>query len=374
STPYYVTCLASPEMTLNMKRYSVVANGKSVTLATVTQPAGSHGINITRLSGSLSEEDVNITPKTDSQGKVTTLTTTSTKVGSYRFKVTDNGDAENVLTSPELTYLADADTARFPDETGLVVTQDEAEADGQAQDKLQVTVEDANGNPVAGLPISADSLSSDSASVSVSPATTDVEGHTVVKVSDTDAGSVDIIAHLKRPNGEVVDSTTASVTFEAGNYPCPGGGFACLPVLPSTNNPNVWYTPDPELSYLKNIHYSDYSDTYTETEGDGLYGFKAALFNNTGQAERWCQYLAQTNYHGRSNWTLPTKEALDSLYEEYKDVDDQHALFKAKSWPTSKYYWSASPQYSGFKWVYLSWGGSYFADPSHGSYVSCISE
>ncbi|MFM2582442.1 Ig-like domain-containing protein [Vibrio campbellii] len=372
STPYYVTCLASPEMTLNMKRYSVVANGKRVTLATVTQPAGSHDINITRLSGSLSDDDVNIS--TDSQGKVTTLTTSSIKAGSYRFKVTDTGDKENALTSPEVTYLADADTATFPGETGLVVTQDKAEADGQAQDTLQVTVEDANGNPVAGLPISADSLSSDSASVSVSPATTDVEGHTVVKVSDTDAGSVDIIAHLKRPNGEVVDSTTASVRFEAGNYPCPGGGFACLPVLPSTNNPNVWYTPDPELSYLKNIHYSDYSDTYTETEGYGLYGFKAALFNNTGQAEKWCQYLANNNYHGRSNWTLPTKEALDSLYEEYKDVDDQHALFKAKSWPTSKYYWSASPQYSGFKWVYLSWGGSYYADPRYGNYVSCISE
>jgi len=374
STPYYVTCLASPEMTLNMKRYSVVANGKRVTLATVTQPAGSHDINITRLSGSLSDDDVNIS--TDSQGKVTTLTTSSIKAGSYRFKVTDTGDKENALTSPEVTYLADADTATFPGETGLVVTQDKAEADGQAQDTLQVTVEDANGNPVAGLPISADSLSSDSASVSVSPATTDVEGHTVVKVSDTDAGSVDIIAHLKRPNGEVVDSTTASVTFEAGNYPCPGGGFACLPVLPSINNPDVWYTPDPEVNYLETISYprSDYTDTYTEKGTYGIEGFRAVTFNNTGQAVKWCQYLAGHNYNGRSDWTLPTKEALDSLYNEYKDVDDQHALFTAKSWPTDKYYWSASPQYSGFKWVYLSWGGSYFSNPSYGSYVSCISE
>lgn len=376
STPYYVTCLASPEMTLNMKRYSVVANGKSVTLATVTQPAGSHGINITRLSGSLSEEDVNITPKTDSQGKVTTLTTTSTKVGSYRFKVTDNGDAENVLTSPELTYLADADTARFPDETGLVVTQDEAEADGQAQDTLQVTVEDANGNPVAGLPISADSLSSDSASVSVSPATTDVEGHTVVKVSDTDAGAVDIIAHLKRPNGEVVDSTTASVTFEAGNYPCPGGGFACLPVLRSTNNPNVWYTPDPDVSYLETISYprSDYTSTYTENGQYGLQGFRAVTFNNTGQAARWCQYLAQTNYHGRSDWTLPSKESLVSLHNEYKAVSASNALFTAKSWPTGDRYWSSSPGGSGFYGVSLAGGRSGTYGAGHDDYVSCISE
>ncbi|PQJ49634.1 Ig domain-containing protein [Vibrio campbellii] len=373
STPYYVTCLASPEMTLNMKRYSVVANGKRVTLATVTQPAGSHDINITRLSGSLSDDDVNIS--TDSQGKVTTLTTSSIKAGSYRFKVTDTGDKENALTSPEVTYLADADTATFPGETGLVVTQDKAEADGQAQDTLQVTVEDANGNPVAGLPISADSLSSDSASVSVSPATTDVEGHTVVKVSDTDAGSVDIIAHLKRPNGEVVDSTTASVTFEAGNYPCPGGGFACLPVLPSINNPDVWYTPDPEVNYLETISYprSDYTDTYTEKGTSGIEGFRAVTFNNTGQAVKWCQYLAGHNFKGRNDWTLPTKEALDSLYNEYKDVDNQHALFTAKSWPTDQYYWSASPQYQGFQWVYLSWGGSYFSDPRYGGYVSCVS-
>ncbi|MGF1892025.1 Ig-like domain-containing protein, partial [Vibrio campbellii] len=375
STPYYVTCLASPEMTLNMKRYSVVANGKSVTLATVTQPAGSHGINITRLSGSLLEEDVNITPKTDSQGKVTTLTTTSTKAGSYRFKVTDTDDKENVLTSPEVTYLADADTATFPDETGLVVTEDNAVADGKAQDTLQVTVEDANGNPVAGLPIRAESPFSDSASVSVSPATTDVDGHTVVKVSDTEGGSVDIIAHVTRPNGEVMDSSTASVTFEAGNYPCPRGGFACLPVLPSTNNPDVWYTPAPEVSYLNQISYprSDYTDTYTETGEYGLQGFRAVTFNNTGQAERWCQYLAQTHYHGRSDWTLPKKEALVSLYNEYKAVSASNALFTAKSWPTAAPYWSSSPGGSGFYRVGLSRGDSSTYDASIGKYVSCVS-
>ncbi|EAR57595.1 hypothetical protein SKA34_08413 [Photobacterium sp. SKA34] len=185
------------------------------------------------------------------------------------------------------------------------MTEDNAAADGKAQDALQVTVEDANGNPVAGLPIRAESLSSDTASASVSPATTDDNGHTVVKVSDTAAGSVDIIARLTRPNGEVMDSSTASVTFAdvpSGSYPCPDDSFACLPVLPSINNPGVWYTPDPELSYLEKINYpSDYTDTYREGGKDGLQGFRAVLFNHTGQAERWCQYLAQTHYHGRSD-------------------------------------------------------------------------
>lgn len=379
SIPYYVTCLASHEMTLNMKRDSVVANGDRVVLATVTQPIDSKGITLKKLSGSLSDTDVDIS--TDSRGKVTTLTTASTKAGSYRFEVTDNGDAENVLISPEVTYLADADTATFPEETGLVVTQDNAAADGQAQDTLQVTLKDANGNPVAGLQISAESSSSDSASVSVSPATTDVDGHTVVKVSDTEEGSVDIIAHVKRPNGEVMDSTTARVTFAdvlSGNYPCPGGGFACLPVLPSTDNPDVWYTPDPELSYLKKISYprSDYTDTYTENGKNGLDGFKAVRFNHTGQAERWCQYLADTHYYGRSDWKLPTKEALDSLYNEYIAVSASLALFTAKSWPTDSGYWSASPgdSESDFYHVYLGNGYTFPYTASNVNYVSCVSE
>ncbi|EAS63309.1 putative factor [Vibrio angustum S14] len=376
SIPYYVTCLANTEMTLNMKRYSVVANGDSVVLATVTQPTGGKGITLEKLSGSLSDNDVNIS--TDSQGKVTTLTTTSIKAGSYRFKVKDNGDADNALTSPEVTYLADADTATFPDETGLVVTKDNAAADGKAQDTLQVTVEDANGNPVAGLPIRAESLSSDSASVSVSPATTDVDGHTVVKVSDTEAGSVDIIAHVTRPNGEVVESSTASVTFAdvpSGNYPCPGGGFACLPVLPSINNPDVWYTPDPDVTYLEQIKYSrsDYTSTYTENGQYGLQGFRAVTFNHTGQAERWCQYLAQNHYHGRSDWTLPSKEALLSLYNEYKAVSASNALFTAKSWPTSDRYWSSSPSGSGFYGVHLYDGRSLTYGASNDRYVSCVS-
>ncbi|GAD32182.1 conserved hypothetical protein [Photobacterium leiognathi lrivu.4.1] len=376
STPYYVTCLANTEMTLNMKRYSVVANGDSVVLATVTQPTGGKGITLEKLSGSLSDNDVNIS--TDSQGKVTTLTTTSTKAGSYRFKVTDTDDKENMLTSPEVTYLADADTARFPDETGLVVTEDNAAADGKAQDALQVTVEDANGNPVAGLPIRAESLSSDSASVSVSPATTDVDGHTVVKVSDTEAGSVDIIAHVTRPNGEVVDSSTASVTFAdvpSGNYPCPGGGFACLPVLPSINNPDVWYTPDPEVSYLNKISYPrwEYADTYTETGIRGLQGFRAATFKNTGQAERWCQYLANNHYHGRSDWTLPKKEPLVSLYNEYKAVSASNALFTAKSWPTYYGYWSTSKNGNYFYFVDLENGRSADSDAVGERYVSCVS-
>ena len=106
STPYYVTCLANTEMTLNMKRYSVLANGDSVVLATVTQPTEGNGITLEKLSGTLSDNDVNIITRADSQGKVTTLTTSSTKAGSYRFKVTDKGDAYNELISPEVKYLA----------------------------------------------------------------------------------------------------------------------------------------------------------------------------------------------------------------------------------------------------------------------------
>ncbi|MEL7457420.1 MAG: DUF1566 domain-containing protein, partial [Pseudomonadota bacterium] len=208
---------------------------------------------------------------------------------------------------------------------------------------------------------------------------TDVDGHTVVKVSDTEGGSVDIIAHVTRPNGEVVESSTASVTFAdvpSGNYPCPGGGFACLPVLPSINNPDVWYTPDPDVTYLEKIKYSrsDYTDTYPETRQYGLPGFRGVLFNHTGQAERWCQYLAQNHYHGRSDWTLPSKESLVSLYNEYKAVSASNALFTAKSWPTGIYYWSSSPSGSDFYDVDLSNGGSDTRGASDVDYVSCVSE
>ncbi|WP_232284226.1 Ig-like domain-containing protein [Photobacterium sp. SKA34] len=375
STPYYVTCLANNEMTLNMKRFSVVANGDSVVLATVTQPTGGKGITLEKLSGSLSDNDVNIS--TDSQGKVTTLTTTSTKAGSYRFKVTDNGDADNALTSPEVTYLADADTAAFPDETGLVVTKDKAAADGKAQDTLQVTVEDANGNPVAGLPIMVEVEGSDSVTFKISPSMTDKDGHVTILVSDRKVGSVDITAHTTRPSGERIDSEVESINFtdidHSGGFPCPEGGFACLPVLKSQQHSGTWYTPDPETNYMKKISYLTFTDGSVGENGHhGISGFYGTLFSHN-HAQMWCQKLADDGFEGRHNWALPNEEQLQSLYSEFNYIDPNNALFTTKQWPTSKHYWTNEAKPVRFSEVDLSDGAVYLNNNLQNIYVSCVS-
>ena len=145
-------------------------------------------------------------------------------------------------------------------------------------------------------------------------------------------------------------------------------------MLPSTNKPNVLYTPDPELSYLQKISYprSDYTGIETEDGSFGLKEFRAVTFNHD-QAVRWCQYLAGHNFYGRSDWKLREQDAYLSLYNEHKFSSTSNALFRAKSWPTSYPYWSTSPLDTTFFTVYLSSGSAAIANPTYGLYTSCVS-
>lgn len=200
----------------------------------------------------------------------------------------------------------------------------------------------------------------------------------------TKADDIELNRHkTSSPKQEIPKSERSAVTYESDgsvsvwdHYPCPRGGFACLPVLPSKKNPDVWYTAGPELSYLQKIGYSndDTMGAYTEDGEFGLQGFKAVLFNNIGQAERWCQELAYNNYAGRNDWRLGTKDEIKGLWTEYKFASK--GLFTAKFWPTAYRYWTSTKVLGGSDvfGVFMDAGGSRQHDPSIPSYVSCVSE
>ncbi|MGR5048751.1 DUF1566 domain-containing protein [Photobacterium damselae] len=366
STPYYVTCVENKNFGLQMLTYTVVANDTRVPVAKVSLPNTSSAVTLSKVEGTLSESDVRLLQDKLSD-TVENITTQSTKAGTYRFRVTDTANAASTLTSGTITYIGDIATAEFAPGTGLVVTTYNAIPNGIDTNTLVATLTDANGNPISGIKVEGEVVSgSPDNTAKIKPTSssiTNAAGQVNFEVTDTveETVSVKVMASV----GEtVVESTAKEVVFESpytDRFPCPLGGFNCLPVV-EDNVPGKLYTPTPEKVFVEALGFTP--DNYL-TE-DAPSGFLAALMT-FNKANHWCRTLSVNKYAGRTNWRMPSKDELLGLYDKYGD------MFNAFGWPANPYYWSESASTNYNYGVNIRNGNVYTFHPSVTLDASCVS-
>ncbi|EAO7619092.1 hypothetical protein BCN12_27715, partial [Salmonella enterica] len=154
----------------------------------------------------------------------TTLTAVSGQDGVYTASLTGIRAGEAVITpavegsdlsglKQTVALTADKNSAGLPDGS-LTVVQDNAVADDTTTNKVQVVVTDANGNPVAGVPVSFSAPSP--AHVTVSDYATDVNGVATAALASPAQGSVAVSAEANGSRRQVnVVFAALSLTVKA---------------------------------------------------------------------------------------------------------------------------------------------------------------
>ncbi|WP_155490945.1 Ig-like domain-containing protein, partial [Pseudomonas chlororaphis] len=142
------------------------------------------------------------TATTNASG-VASMTLTSTQAGSSTLKASINGSERTVDT----TFVADVGTAEIAS-GALVMTTDKQPANGRAQNVVQVTVTDANGNLVPAQAVTF-SVESGGAKLTATTATTNASGVASMTLTSTQAGSSTLKASI---NGS---ERTVDTTFVA---------------------------------------------------------------------------------------------------------------------------------------------------------------
>ncbi|AUW07483.1 Ig-like domain-containing protein [Vibrio campbellii] len=167
SQQVYLTCKQDTSLTLNVTNYTIIANGDVTDLGVINSRIDK-SVQIDKVSGSLSDDQVNLVMGSKVNGSIP-LTTSSTTAGTYRFKVSFVGEDEFGVASGVVEYIGDVSSANgtFPvDLRGL--------PNGLTTTRVEVTVLDANGNKIIGKLISlASNFNTDEIS---SPQQTNSEG------------------------------------------------------------------------------------------------------------------------------------------------------------------------------------------------------
>jgi len=141
---------------------------------------------------------------TNEQG-IVTIPVTSIHAGSSMVTATVNGSTESLTA----TFVADSSTAQIL-AGDMLVTANGALADGKAQNQVQVTVKDANGNVVDGADVA---FSATNGAVVPTSAQTDAKGVVSVPVTTIQSGISEVTASI---NGS---SQTVELTFIAATIP-----------------------------------------------------------------------------------------------------------------------------------------------------------
>ncbi|MFP2467603.1 Ig-like domain-containing protein [Pseudescherichia vulneris] len=158
-------------------------------------PLSAQAVSFTATNGAT----IAATASTDSNGLVT-VGLTSLKAGDSLVTATINGSSQTVNT----TFIADASTAQGT----LTVTADGAVANGTATNRVELTVTDASGNPIAGSSITF--TADNGATVGAASGVTDPNGKLSTTLTSTTAGISTVTA--QSGSGETL---TAKVTFVA---------------------------------------------------------------------------------------------------------------------------------------------------------------
>ena len=142
-----------------------------------------------------------LTVNTDSRGKATVYVRSKLAKQGVVTATMNNGNYK----SGQVDFIADAATAQI---SALDIIKNKALADGQSSNKLQVTVKDINGNPLANSQVDL-SATNGATIVNGSTVMTDAEGQAILLVTNTTIGDSTITARI---NGS---SKTQVVTFVA---------------------------------------------------------------------------------------------------------------------------------------------------------------
>jgi len=141
---------------------------------------------------------------TNTQG-VVTVPVTSIHAGISRVTATLNGSTQNV----DATFIADSSTAQIL-ASDMIVTANNALSDGKAQNLVQVTVTDANGNVVGAVAVT---FSATNGAVVTTSAPTDASGVAIVPVTTVQPGTSEVSASI---NGS---SQNVEMTFIPSTVP-----------------------------------------------------------------------------------------------------------------------------------------------------------
>ncbi|HDF2330404.1 TPA: Ig-like domain-containing protein, partial [Morganella morganii] len=207
---------------LTLTRDKAVANGKAtnVAVATVTDQFGNAVADFT-LNSSATNGAVIAAPAqtTDTDGQVTVSFTNMT-AGDSVLTVNGTGTQKTVTAQ----FIADISTARI---AGVVVNDDNAVADGQARNKVTVTVVDGNGNVLADAPVTITVPGTATYTTQPANGLTDNHGGLVIYYTNTKAVTENYPVSINN------SQEMAVLTFKADSAN-PDAGQSALTVSPKT--------------------------------------------------------------------------------------------------------------------------------------------
>ncbi|WP_323931602.1 Ig-like domain-containing protein [Aeromonas caviae] len=342
----------------------------SMTVTATKDGISSNTVNVTVSAAVITALQVTPATVNVAKGQTQQLTATATYSDNTSSDVTDS-----------VTWAADDITTATVTSAGLLsgievgATTLTATKDGISSNTVDVTVSAAVITSIQVTPsivdinvamfmtqqLTATATYSDSTSSDISSSVTWTSDNTNTAtvtstglLSGVEGGSTTVVA-----TKDNISSNTVSVNV------CNLAG-ACLDILDVGSG--KLFTSSPSVAYLDSIGGGANNTTTTETGSDGPAGTFYTF--SWDDAKALCETYNNNDIGGRTNWRLATKDELlaltDSIYS---------SMFRTHGWPTSPYYWSATPDGSNYYGVFLG-PGKYVTsnNPIIRYYASCVSD
>ncbi|MDF2192169.1 Ig-like domain-containing protein [Paraflavitalea sp. CAU 1676] len=244
-----------------VKAHVVDANGNPVKNTKVT-----FSISGGTASGSATLTSVNGEVYTDANGDAI-IKIKSPLIGTVQIIATVNGQPILTGSPQEVEFVADVPAVNNPG-TYIVVSQDNALANGVAVNVIKVHVVDALGNPVKDALIKFTRVSGTATFTSPPTLTTDDNGEATVTLNSTVAGKVNITATV---NGvTIVNGSPAIATFVAD--------------VPSTTHPQTTLLPDDPQAVANNIDLASVKAHVVDANGNPVKNAKVVFVIDGGTA------------------------------------------------------------------------------------------
>ncbi|QHC90615.1 hypothetical protein PchlR47_20645 [Pseudomonas chlororaphis] len=388
-----------------------LANGtaQNVVQVTVTDangnPVPAQAVTFSVESGGAKLSDTTAT--TNASG-VASMTLTSTQAGISTLKANINGSERTVDT----TFVADASTAEIT-AGSLIVLDDGAEANNSDTNRVQVTVTDANGNPVANQAVG---FAATNGATIAKSGTTNAAGIVEMPLTSTTAGISVVTASV----GSSTQSVNSTFNAHAGSAEIASGalvmttdnqlanGTAQNVVQVTVTDANGNPVPAQAVTFSVESGGAKLSDTTATTNASGVASMTltstqagiSTLKANINGSERtvdttfafdmggWIQPTtatmtwAKADAHCKANGArLPTKDELQALWNQATVGRPSNSEMCSKyAWPldgqcggSSSYYWSSTPIGTGDHYiVYLNNGNAYSHNDGTTDQVACV--
>lgn len=223
---------------------------------------------------------------------------------------------------------ADLGTVDFDRNTGLVVNKRTAAPDGAEFVQLTATLTDRYGFVAEGIQVIAEITESgsgaNSAVVEVPAGGTDKKGQAVIRIRNTEQGTLTVTAKASLPGGRKIESVPKTVEFvlpwvsvATDRYPCPAGGFTCIPTV--TIGKTQFSGPH-EVRILDDMRI-EYEESSIGV-GNGTPGKPIGLkmgFVKYRDVAQYCAALNRVGFlaGGGGEWRIPSQAEIRKLYAAY---------------------------------------------------------